>query len=315
MRSAQESVHLIAATVGFISFFLLWLAVLSGLVLRNGWALTRIRHSTAHAVHSTIALLGLCLALVHALAQLASPGGPVRLVDQFIPFLNPADPIGIGVGVVALELMLATTLSVLIQRRLGYTRWRALHALTYVAFMLLVAHVLISGSDVGPPAVWGSVLVAWLSTVGLWLTTTPWISDMRRDFGDRFAARRRGQELTVNVDANRCARFGFCEHEAPEVFTLRGDGRLAYKGVVPGDQTNAVIRAVEVCPARAITLNRVPTTVLTPLPVDLTLAVDPDLDPDPGTARAGSAGRRPRPGPRSVPSATATGVHRRDGAS
>ncbi|MFI6762221.1 ferric reductase-like transmembrane domain-containing protein [Micromonospora sp. NPDC050417] len=313
MRSAQESVHLIAATVGFISFFLLWLAVLSGLVLRNGWALTRIRHSTAHATHSTIALLGLCLGLVHGFAQLASPGGPVRLVDQFVPFLNPTDPIGIGVGTVALELMVATTLSVLVQRRLGYTRWRALHALTYVAFMLLVAHVLISGSDVGPPVVWGSVLVAWLSTVAVWITTTPWISDLRRDLGDRFTSRRHGQEIAVDVDANRCARFGFCEHEAPDVFTLRGDGRLAYKAMVSGDQTNAVLRAVEVCPARAITLNRVPTTVLTPLPVER----DPDVDADTGIDRPTRAGRRPRPrpGPGSVPSASGTGVHRRDGGS
>lgn len=213
---------------------------------------------------------------------------------------------------IALELLLATTLSVLIQRRLGYSRWRALHALTYVAFMLLVAHVLISGSDVGPPAVWGSVLVAWLSTVALWFTTTPWATDLRRDLGERFTGRRRGQEITIDVDANRCARFGFCEHEAPDVFTLRGDGRLAYKAMVPADQTNAVIRAVEVCPARAITLNRVPTTVLTPLPVDLDL--DPPSDPDTEPDRPTRSARRPRPGPRSVPSGSGTGVHRRDGA-
>lgn len=264
MRSAAESVHLIAATVGFLSFFLLWLAVMWGMVLRNGWALTRIRHATIYGIHSTVALLGLTLAAVHAFAQLAVPAGPVRLVHTVVPFTEATDPVGIGAGTISLELMAAAALSVLIQKKLGYTRWRALHALTYTAFTLLVAHVLISGSDVGPSWVWGSVLGAWVSSAALWVTSTPLVASMWRGRAERTSARQRGQEITVNVDAQRCARFGFCEHEAPDVFRLRGDGRLSYRGTVPADSLEAVIRAVEVCPARAIALTKPPTSVLTP---------------------------------------------------
>ena len=81
MRNAQESVHLVAATVGFLSLFLIWLAVVWGLILRNGWAQSRIKHATVYGIHQTVALLGLCLAAVHAFAQLASPGGTVTLLD------------------------------------------------------------------------------------------------------------------------------------------------------------------------------------------------------------------------------------------
>jgi len=264
VRSAAESVHLIAATVGFISFFLLWLAVVYGMILRNGWALSRVRHATIYGIHSTVSLLGLCLAAVHAFAQIATPLGPIKLIDVLVPFINPDDPIGVGVGVVSLELMAAAALSILIQKKLGYTRWRALHALNYVAFMLIVAHILISGSDVGPTYVWGSVLGAWLVTVGLWLSTTTWVRAAKKDRSERVSARQKGQEITVNVDAQRCARFGFCEHEAPDVFRLRGDGRLSYRGTVPADSLEAVIRAVEVCPARAIALAKPPSSVLTP---------------------------------------------------
>ena len=80
--------------------------------------------------------------------------------------------------------------------------------------------------------------------------------------------RPRSQAFTVNVDAMRCGRFGFCEHEAPEVFRLRSDGRLSYRGSVPMDQMANVMRAVEVCPARAIGLNQVPTKVFTPRQAD-----------------------------------------------
>jgi ferredoxin/DMSO/TMAO reductase YedYZ heme-binding membrane subunit len=263
VRNAQESVHLVAATVGFISLILLWLAVVWGLVLRNGWAQSRMKHATVYGIHQTVALLGLCLAAVHGFAQLATPGGTVELIDTLVPFTNDYDPVGIGAGVVALEVTVACAVSVLLQRRLGYTRWRALHALTYVGFMLIVAHVLISGSDLGSPIRSGAVLAAWLITVLLWISTTSWFHGLRRERAANGRSGRGGDEILVNVDGNRCAQFGFCQHEAPEVFALRSDGRLAYRAAVSADQADAVIRAVEVCPARAIALHRTPTTVLT----------------------------------------------------
>lgn len=290
MLSATVGVHIVAATVGFLSFFLIWLAVVWGLILRNGWALTRIRHSTIYGAHQTTALLGLTLGLVHALAQLAVPGGSVTWLHTVVPFLNAADPVGIGVGVISLELFVAASISILIQRRLGYTRWRALHTFTYTAFMLLVAHILISGTDVVSVWVWGSVLGAWLVTVALWLTTTTWMRGLRKTVVERSAGRERGQEINVNVDAQRCARFGFCEQEAPDVFQLRGDGRLIYRPAVPTDAIDGVIRAVEVCPARAIAITSPPTSVLTPPKLQSV----PDTEP--------RNGRRP----------TLSGVHRLD---
>lgn len=263
MRSAAESVHLVTATVGFLSLFLLWLAVLWGLILRNGWAATRIRHTTNQGIHQMLASLGLTLGAVHAFGQLAVPGGPVRLVDTVVPFLNPSDPVGLGAGVIALELLTAAALSILVRRRLGIRRWRALHASSYLAFALLVAHVLISGSDVGPVWVWGTVLGSLLATVALWSSTTSWAGALSARARDRVAPRGPDRQVSVDVDVRRCLRFGFCEQEAPEVFALRTDGRLAYRAAVDADRAPAVYRAADVCPARAITVGRLPATVLT----------------------------------------------------
>src|SRR5256885_1154597 len=124
MTTAQHSVHLVAASVGFLSFLLLWSTVLWGTLLRVGWGLTRVRHQTLYGVHQTVTLVGLTLGMVHALAQLAVPGGPVHLIDEVLPFSNGRDPFGIGLGVIALELLIALAASVLIQRRLGDHRRR-----------------------------------------------------------------------------------------------------------------------------------------------------------------------------------------------
>ena len=58
--------------------------------------------------------------------------------------------------------------------------------------------------------------------------------------------------LTVEVNPNKCARFGFCEHEAPEVFYLESDGRFGYDTLVPIEKMEQVITAMDVCPRRAI---------------------------------------------------------------
>ncbi len=211
----SQTVHAVAATVGFTSWLLLWGALVLGLVVRNGWASTRVRHSTAEAAHMTLALLGLTLGVVHGGAQLAAPNGIVRLVDEVVPFVNPTDPVGVGAGVLSLELFLAGALSVPIRKRLGQSRWRAVHTLTYAAFFLLTAHVLISGSDVGPTWLWMSILAAAGIVVLLWLASTRLVSRIRTRLGRRSTARERAQTLMIDVDPTRCQRFGFCQHEAP----------------------------------------------------------------------------------------------------
>ena len=262
VRSGTESVHLVAATVGFTSFFLIWLSVIWGLILRNGWLSTRLRHATIHGTHMIIALMGLTLGGVHALTQLAPPYATTHLVDVFIPFTNPTDPIGIGIGVISLEIMTAAAISVMVQRKMGFNRWRALHTLNHVALILLVGHIVVSGSDTAPVFVWGTVMTCWVITVILWVSTAKKAYDLKRSVGGKLGMTTRREELNITVDSNKCARFGFCEHEAPDVFTLLADGRLSYQVSVPQEQLNEVVRAIDVCPRRAIGLTRTPTAVI-----------------------------------------------------
>jgi sulfoxide reductase heme-binding subunit YedZ len=252
--TAAQSLHLVLAMSGFASFVLLWLSVVGGFVLRRSWTPLRIKRTTIYGVHQIVALFGLCLGVFHGLAQLADPGRSITLLEVIVPFVNPDDPIGIGAGVLGLELILASTLSVLIQRRLGYARWRALHTIAYAAFMLIVAHVLISGSDVTSQWVWMPVLAAWLVTVVLWPPSLSWLDGLRHRIERREIAEPK-REVAVRVDPRLCTRFGFCEHVAPDLFALVGSGELSYRQTVPVEQVELVLRAIEICPTRAITLD------------------------------------------------------------
>ena len=266
LRTAQDSVHLVAATIGFVSYAALWGGTLWGTVLRSGWATSRLRHQTVHGIHMHLILLGLTLGVVHGIVQMAAPYGKVRAIDVVVPFVDRADPIGVGLGVLALELMIATALSVLIQRRLGYARWRALHSLGYLSFTMVAAHLLISGSELYPSPVRTAIAASWAVVVFAGISTVAPIARMPRAVLDRLSPRHRAEEVTVAVDPGKCGSFGFCEQEAPGIFTLRSDQRLAYRSVVPSDQAEAAMRAAVVCPARAIKLGRLPATVVVSQP-------------------------------------------------
>jgi sulfoxide reductase heme-binding subunit YedZ len=150
--------------------------------------------------------------------------------------------------------MSALMISVVIQRKLGYERWRAIHVLSYASFTLVAGHILLSGSDVGPLFVKVPIVLTWASTLVLWLSGSRRPAEQRR--GTDALPAERGVGAEVTVDPDRCSRFGFCEQEAPAIFSLRKDGRLAYKTTVPPEHVTATGRAVKVCPARAIKMRK-----------------------------------------------------------
>jgi ferredoxin len=121
-----------------------------------------------------------------------------------------------------------------------------------------VAGVPLPGTQVTHPVLLLLAAVVLVATMFFWVATGPRRrGDQREDArGERRG--RRGPSVTVDVDPVRCARFGYCEHEAPDVFQLRREGRLTYQDRVPVDEIDPVIRAAEVCPARAISLGPIP---------------------------------------------------------
>ncbi len=273
MRAGLETTGVIANGSAFLSYFLIWAAIVWGILLRNGWAVTRIRHSTVYAIHQTVALMGLILGGVHAAALEVARGDQIRLADTVIPFAGyfsifghseryyydlaatPVNPLGISLGVLGLEIMVVAAASIMVQRRIGYSRWRGLHSLTYGAFSLVVAHVMMTGATVGPVWIWASVSASWVSTLVLWLAAPRLMAMFDGPLGQALGLGGSPQPtMLVNVDTRVCGRAGFCTHAAPNVFRLRGNGKLVHRARITLDEVEAVSRAVEVCPVRAITL-------------------------------------------------------------
>lgn len=89
-------------------------------------------------------------------APLSLPFGARRPGDRFIgfdaldlwvPFVAPYRPFAVGVGVLAAWFAVIVHASFGARRRLGPKAWRALHALSFLAYAFATAHGLTAGTD------------------------------------------------------------------------------------------------------------------------------------------------------------------------
>jgi ferredoxin len=253
--------HLALATLEFESLVLLWLGIATGFLLHRSWRPPVFGQRALQEIHQSTTALGLSLGAVYGIGQAALSGGSVAGLDLVVPFVDMR--VGTGVTVVGSEVLAAIALSVFIKRRLGPGRWRGLYLFSYVAFMVIIAYVLISGKDVEPVGVRLALIGAWLVTVALGLATlsqlrtgppdrTPrakvvgWVSERPPMHGD-------SSDVAVFIDERRCTRLGRCAQSAPGVFRLI-DGEVWHRPTASAEELEQVTRAVEVCPARAITL-------------------------------------------------------------
>jgi sulfoxide reductase heme-binding subunit YedZ len=100
-------------------------------------------------IHEHAALAALVAIAVHGLTLLGdawlSPG-PVGIA---VPFVMDHEPVFTGLGIIGGYLAAILGLTFYIRRRVGTRRWRNLHRLTPLVYVLGVTHALGSGSDAG----------------------------------------------------------------------------------------------------------------------------------------------------------------------
>ena len=71
-----------------------------------------------------------------------------------MPFHSGYRPIWVGLGAVAFDLVLAVIITSLLRVRIGYSRWRWVHMLTYAMWPIALVHGLGTGSDTRSSWMW-----------------------------------------------------------------------------------------------------------------------------------------------------------------
>ncbi len=163
---------------GITLLVLLTVALLLGMLATGGQARGRVPAFAAQALHRNVGLVALGLLLAHVATAVADTFVSIRWWEALVPFVGTYQPLWLGLGALALDVVLVVVVSSLARARLRYRGWRALHLTAYAAWAMSLAHGIGFGSDTGAAAgAWwglplslgcaGAVLVAALVRVGL----------------------------------------------------------------------------------------------------------------------------------------------------
>jgi methionine sulfoxide reductase heme-binding subunit len=104
--------------------------------------------------HRSAAVLGITFLALHVTTIVADPKSHVGVLAVVLPFTSGYRPLWVGLGTIALCVMLTVATLGLARGRLATSEraadlWRRMHQLSYGAWALAFVHGFMSGTDVG----------------------------------------------------------------------------------------------------------------------------------------------------------------------
>ena len=108
-------------------------------------------------LHRRLSLLAVVFVGLHVATTVADGYAPIGWLSAVVPFTSPYRRLWLGLGTVAVDLLLAVGISSMLRSRIRPVTWRALHWLAYASWPIAVVHAFGTGTD--PRLHWVLLLV------------------------------------------------------------------------------------------------------------------------------------------------------------
>jgi len=100
-------------------------------------------------LHRRISILSVVFLGIHVLTSVLDTFVNIPLAAVVVPFVSKYQGFWVGVGAVALDLMIAVFVTSLLRERMRPALWRAVHWLAYLSWPVAMAHTFGMGTDAG----------------------------------------------------------------------------------------------------------------------------------------------------------------------
>ena len=145
--AASTTVWYAARAGGVVSYVLVSGSVLAGILLAGKARVPGLPRFAVEDVHRFFGLLAGLFIAIHVGSIALDTVVPFSLTQLVIPFTSDYRPPATGLGIVAVELLLAVAVTNRLRSRLPYTVWRRAHYATLVVWLLATVHGILSGTD------------------------------------------------------------------------------------------------------------------------------------------------------------------------
>jgi methionine sulfoxide reductase heme-binding subunit len=132
---------------GIVCLVLFTAVVLLGILVNRQGRLPGLPRFAVTGLHRSLSLLAVVFLVVHVVTAIGDSYVSIQVAAAIIPFTSSYEPLPIGLGAIALDLIAALIVTSLLRARLNRRLWRGVHWLAYAAFPVAVLHSITSASD------------------------------------------------------------------------------------------------------------------------------------------------------------------------
>ena len=100
-------------------------------------------------IHRRISILSVVFLGIHVVTSVMDTFVNISWAAVVIPFTSKYQGLWVGIGAVALDLMIAVFVTSLLRERMRPATWRAVHWLAYLSWPVALAHTFGMGTDAG----------------------------------------------------------------------------------------------------------------------------------------------------------------------
>lgn len=155
-QSNPQIFWFVSRAAGLTAYMVLFINIVLGLAVKARYLDDILARWRSYDLHQFTGLLAVGLLVLHVLALLGDQYTPFSLAQLLVPGLSDYRPLWVAVGIVAFYATLVVTFTFYVRDRIGYAAWRSIHYVSFIAFVLVLAHGLFAGTDSGQ--VWARVM-------------------------------------------------------------------------------------------------------------------------------------------------------------
>ncbi len=155
---------------GYAALVMLTASIVLGILTALRWRSVEWPRFLTQAVHRTVSLLVLVFLALHIVTAILDPFAGLGIKDALVPFASSYRAFWLGLGVIAMELLVAVIVTSLLRHRLGHRTWRVVHWAGYACWPIALVHGLGTGTDAASN--WGLLLD--LACAGAVLMAVSW---------------------------------------------------------------------------------------------------------------------------------------------
>ena len=145
--TASTALWYASRSTGVVALIMLTGVVVLGVAVQRQGRLPGLPRFAVVGLHRSISLLSVVFLAIHIGTAIGDSYVNIRIVDAVLPFLSSYEPLWLGLGAVAFDLIIALIVTSLLRARLGRRTWRWVHWLAYVSWPVAVAHSFGSSPD------------------------------------------------------------------------------------------------------------------------------------------------------------------------